>query len=735
VRGVAMGQPGLPHEGEGINFQEYLWLIRRGKWIILTGVCLGLLGAFWITARTRPVYSSNASFLYNMENAMSRTLDMPGALWFQLDAIRNNQIHLIRSRTMAELVADSILMSPASDSVVAVLFHGDPPEAPYLRHNLVGLVSSSISVSWIKDTDFFSLSAVGYSPEASALLANLTVNVYHRWSRSQARGENRQVRVFLETQLGQITSELETAEEALRLFKERNGVVDLDIESRNLITTLASFQSEAAGASTEARAAAVRRDYIAGQLELQRGSLVSDLESANSELITFLQGSISRLEASRTALLAQGAGRDSPAVLEIQRSIEGYSAELAEALREASGIGHPSDPAVAVDRMVSALVEAEADYRTANARAGALEARVRNLETGLEGLPELEYELARLERNRTVSENIYILLRTKFEEVRIAEVGQIGNVTIIDTALPGLMILPTTQKNLVIGLLVGLALGVGVVFLLHQLDVSVRTPDQLEKLGIPVIGVIPRDTTARKGMVSIVLVDKPVSPDSEAFRDLRTSLDFVKAGKGVRKLLITSCGPQEGKSTTAANLSVAEARTGRKVLLVDCDLRRPALHKAFGLSKQPGFTELVAGRATMDEAIYETIEPNLFLLPSGHLPHNPAELVGAASASSFFDTLLSRFDMIIVDAPPVALVTDAMVMAPSMDTVLLVARAGEVHTKVVATVWHKMERTGCHMAGAVLNGYEPDRGYSGIDYYTYRYRYSYRKDGEIPSDD
>lgn len=727
---AGFGQTGMQQEGEGINLQEYLWLLRRGKWIILAGVFLGLVTAFWVNARTTPVYSSSASFLYNMENVMSRTLDMPGALWYQLDAVRNNQIHLIRSRSMAELVADSILRSPAADSLVTVLFHGSPPEAPYLRNSLVGLVRGSISVSWVKDTDFFSLSAVGYSPEASAALANLTLNVYHRWSRSQARGESHQVRVFLESQLSQITHELQAAEDDLRRFKEENQVADLTTETRNLINTLASFQTQAAGASTEASAAAVRRDYLLRELEERRGTLAIDLQTVNSELINTLQGNISRLEASRAALLARGASPDSPPVLEIERSIQGYSASLARAIGSAAGITRPDDPARAVDNMTASLLEAEAQYRSSAARRAALDGHVRRLAGGLVDLPSLEYQLAALERNRTVSENIYILLRTKFEEIRIAEVGQIGNVTIVDTALPGGMIKPTIRRNLIMGLLVGLAMGVGVVFLIHQLDVSIRTPDQLEKLGIPVIGVIPRNPSAPREGVSIVLVDKPVSPDSEAFRDLRTSLEFVRVGDTIKKLLITSCGPQEGKSTTAVNLAVAEARTGKRVLLIDCDLRRPVLHKVFGVSKKPGFTDLVAGRSNSEETIRATMEDNLFLIPSGHLPHNPAELVGAAAGSRFFDTLVHSFDIIVIDAPPVALVTDAMVMAPAVDTVLLVAKAGDVNAKVVATVWNKMKKTGCHLAGAVLNSFEPDRNYSGINYYTYRYKYAYHEDGE-----
>jgi len=635
------GQSGVPQEGEGINLQEYIWLIRRGKWIILAGVFLGLLTAFWINARTTPVYSASATFIYNIENRMSRTLDMPGALWFEMEAVRNNQIHLIRSRSMAEMVADSILRSPAADSLVAVLFHGSVPSSPYLRNSLVGLVAGSISVSWVKDTDFFSLSAIGYSPEASAVLANLTVSVYRWWNQSEAQGENRLVRVFLESQLNQISDELQVAEDELLVFKENNEVVDLTTETRNLITSLANFEAQAATAATEASASAVRRDYLRVQLEEHRVFLATDLETVNNNLISTLQENISRLEASRAALLARGADQESPAVLDIERSITGYSESLAEAIASASGISHPANPAGAVDNMMTDLVEAEAQYRAANARRNAIEAHINALETGLTGLPGLEYELARLERNRTVSENIFILLRTKFEEIRIAEVGQIGNVTIVDTALPGGMIIPTTRRNLMMGLLVGLAVGVGVVFLIHQLDVSIRTPDQLEKLGIPVIGVIPRNVSARKDGVSIVLLDKPISPDSEAFRDLRTSLDFVKIGEGVKKILVTSCGPQEGKSTTAANLAVAEARTGRKVLLIDCDLRRPMLHRVFGLSKEPGFTELVAGRATTADAIHETIEPNLFLLPSGRVPPQPGGARGCCIDLQFLRQLPS----------------------------------------------------------------------------------------------
>ncbi len=252
-----------PREEESIDLSYYLWMLRRGKWIILAFVLAGLLAAGYVNRTTTPVYSSSSTFIYASDNSMARTLDMPGTSWFQMDAIRNDQIHLINSRAMAEQVADSVLHSPDSDSLISILFSGNVPERQYIRNGIVGIAQGRVSVSWIKDTDFFVLTGTGYSPEASAVITNLVLHVYYRWNQRQARGENREVRLFLEEQLEQMAAQLEYSEEALLDFKESNDITDIDTETRNLINDLASFETQMRTAATNAEAARVRRDHLA----------------------------------------------------------------------------------------------------------------------------------------------------------------------------------------------------------------------------------------------------------------------------------------------------------------------------------------------------------------------------------------------------------------------------------------------------------------------------------------
>lgn len=717
-------------EEESIDLNHYMWMLRRGKWIILGFVLAGLLVAGYINKTTRPVYASSCTFIYNSDNSMSRTLDMPGTSWFQMDAIRNDQIHLINSRAMAEQVADSVLHSPDSDSLISILFHGEAPERQYVRNGLVGLAQSRVSVSWIKDTDFFVLNGTGYSPEASAVITNLVLHVYYRWNQRQARGENREVRLFLADQLDLMASQLEASENDLLSFKETHDITDIDTETRNFINNLASFETQLRSAQTDAASARVRRDYLTGLLGVQRERIASDLINANTEYIRQIQSDLASYEGARATLLSQGAAADSDPVLAIEQRIETRRQELVEALSAIPEMDYPQDPERGIESMVSAIASAEGDYRTSNARAQALSRVVDDLSSAISELPEMQYQLASLERNRTVNENIYILLRTRFEEVRIAEVGQMGNVTIVDTALPGGMIRPTTRRNLVMGILVGLAAGIGIVFLLNQIDSTVRSPEHLEKFGIPLLGVVPTfQSKPERGRIVLAMLDHPKSPTAEAIRDLRTSLSFARPEEPIGAILVTSSGPQEGKSSISSNLAIAEAQAGRKIILLDCDLRRPVVNKTFGFQRKPGFTEYVIGEAGIGDIVKKTRIEGLSVVCSGHVPHNPSEIIQAAIRKGLFSKLARECDLLIIDSPPAAVVTDAVSIAPNVDTVLLVSRCGKVQQKVVQGVWQKLQRSGAHMAGAVINDFDPVRTYTSYSYYGYRYKYYYEDKG------
>ncbi|MBN2587219.1 MAG: polysaccharide biosynthesis tyrosine autokinase [Candidatus Fermentibacteraceae bacterium] len=727
-----MNDRALQDERESIDISEYLWLLYHNKWIILAFLVVSVVASIWITAKTRPVYRSSATFIYDLSSSMTQTLNMSNVLWFEMDPMRNNQIQIIHSRSMAEAVADSILRSPNTDSLLTILYADLGVPQDNLRGSLVGLVRGSISVSNMKDTDFFVLSATGYSPAASATMVNLVVQTYYKKNLTDTRGENTMVKLFLAEQLEFISAELASAEDSLTSFKEEYGIVSLSTETSQIVQSLSSFETSAARSRTEQGALEAQRSYFESQLEAGRSELAEDIASTNSALISQLENDIATLESTRASLVSRGTGEEENVIQDLDSQISARREALARALREVAYSRYPYSPAQSLQNIVSEMAGIEAELRAERIRESVLRSIIVDLEDSISVLPELELRLARLERNWTVSEDIYLLLRTKYEEVRIAEAGQIGNVTIVDTALPGGMIKPNRRRNLILGIFAGLAAGVGFIFLKEQLDSSVKNPEDIEHLDIPVVGVIPRvsrsDVLTGEGRQGLIMMTAPRQAASEAYRDLRTSLRFSATDGDMRSILVTSAGPREGKSTTVGNLAVAFAQTGSSVLIVDTDMRRPVMHKIFNVPREPGFSEAMAGLNPVEETIKATGVENLSVLTCGYIPHNPSELLGSGRFREFLARLEEEFDIVILDSPPVAVVTDPIVISPEVDATLMVAGVKKIDRKVLKSAWDKLKRGTGRCVGAVLNGFDPANVYTSYSYYSYKYHYYYQDD-------
>jgi len=727
-----MTDAAFQEERESINIAEYLWLIYHSKWIILGFLLLSITASIWMTSKTRPVYRSSATFIFDLSSNMTQTLNMSNVFWFEMDPMRNNQIQIIRSRSMAEAVADSILRSPYTDSLAAILYADLGVPQNNLRGSLIGLVRGSISVSNMQDTDFFILSSLGYSPVAAATMANLVVQTYYRKNLADTRGENTMIRLFLAEQLEIISDELAVAEDSLTLFKEQHSIVNLSSEVAQIVRNLSAFETSAATSRTEQGALQAQRVYYEGQLEMARSDYVDDITNINSTFIAQLESDLATLESSRASQIARGSDETDPVIIDLDTEISARREALTQALSSAAYSHYPHDPAQSLQGMVSELVVVESRLRAERIRESVLRSIISDLEDSIAVLPELELRLARLERNWTVSENIYLLLRTKFEEVRIAEAGQIGNVTIVDTALPGGMIKPNKRRNLILGIFAGLAAGIGFIFLKDQLDTSIGKPEDIEKLDITVIGVIPKiakaDVLLKGDRQGLIMMTAPRHSASESYRDLRTSLRFSAPEDGIHSILVTSSGPREGKSTTAGNLAIAFAQSGSRVLLVDTDLRRPVMHKIFGLPREPGFSEAIAGVIPVEEAIRDTEIENLSVLTCGYIPHNPSELLGSRRFRDFLTKLQGTWDIVILDSPPVAVVTDPIVISPEVDATLMVVGVKKIDRKVLKSSWGKLQMGSGYCAGAVLNEFDPIHHYTSYSYYTYKYHYYYLDD-------
>jgi tyrosine-protein kinase Etk/Wzc len=346
------------------------------------------------------------------------------------------------------------------------------------------------------------------------------------------------------------------------------------------------------------------------------------------------------------------------------------------------------------------------------------------------------------------------MMQEKYQESRITEVGQLGQVRIIDPARPPKEpVRPRIKLNLMLGFILGLGLGIGVTFLFDYIDNSVRTIEDVEKMGVTVLGSIPMikeeeamkrlkflpasmtgkngslDAPEAKRMISRLITHfAPKSPISEAYRTFRTNIQYTKLDHELKAFLVTSPGPGEGKSTSVANLAITMAQMGSKVLLIDSDLRRPILHSIFNIDRRVGLSNVLVGRATIEEAAQTTEIENLFVMPCGTLPPNPSELLGSTAMRKTLEAMKEKFDIVLFDSPPIIAVTDAAVLSSQLDGVILVIKSGQTDREAAFRAYTLLKNVKTRILGALLNGVHIESMY-GSYYYYYHYYY-YGKDGE-----
>lgn len=280
---------------------------------------------------------------------------------------------------------------------------------------------------------------------------------------------------------------------------------------------------------------------------------------------------------------------------------------------------------------------------------------------------------------------------------------------------------PTTRRNLLIGGALGLALGLGLAVLIDHLDDSIRTKDELDRAtGLITLASIPRSTVWRNESEAVLhYLSDPSSPTSEGYRSLRTAIQYVNLTSPIKTLLVTSALPGEGKTTTAANLAVAFAASGLRVVVVSCDLRRPRLHDFFHVDGEVGLTSLLRNEVTLDAIMQDRPKPrHVLVIPSGPAPPNPSELLATTAAQELLQEIADRVDLLVIDAPPVLPVTDASVLAKYVDATLFVSRAAVSTRATVGRAVEQLTQSGAPLVGTVLIGANDE---SGMGYAYQRY--------------
>ncbi len=555
--------------------------------------------------------------------------------------------------------------------------------------------STTVVNAWFQGTD----------PSLAPSILNVAIDALARNGVTRLRELSAQRETYLKAQLAEVSTGYRGALAALQTYKEEQSTTDIGAEEQALLNTVQQLDRD--------------RQQQLENLALLDGILGSDTT-----------GSVSLETVNRLAAI-QAVSTNAAIAFQLQNLLKLYD-DRRSATAGTLGLREDNPSVQALDQRIQragrALREgARATTDGIRANIAALDAWTKSLRADLAKFPGKETRIGQLELDASLYNDTYRYLTTQLQAAQLASATIAPYTQVVEFATVASRVGITTRQRVVVGLLVGLFLGVVIAFFLEYLDQTIKSPSDVERaLGIPVLGLIPLDARGtrqgpngrRRGGIVLISRAAPDDPTSEAYRALRTNVTYVSAEQRALQLIcVTSPGPGEGKSTTAANLAITLAQQGAHVLLADADLRRPLVHRAFNLVQEPGLTDILVGATTLREAIRPNVIPGLDVLPGGALPPNPSELLGSEAMHRLLGELRSQYDTVVFDTPPALAVTDATVLGTSTDAVILVVRVGETDSVAAQRAVDVFRKVQARIAGSVLNGVQKthDRYY----YYYY----------------
>lgn len=691
----------MKHNLDETATTDHLQFLIRQKWTILQAILIVMGVATVFLLRATPVYRASATLLARTnEPQMSTREDLP----MVARALRLDEGRPVE--TQKRLVKSWPVISHALQRI------GDKsPVEEAMKH---------VKVATFKDMDVIEVSVEDTSPRSAARLANEIARSYISFSQLAARESASTAKVFVKGQLNKVQNQLAAAEDRLRSFKQSHRITNLSEEVKADIVAISELKARAESAEadvTPARARVAKLDQLlSSQSERQKASVITE----RNPLIDSLAEEIAGLEAQQAGMLTEVTEANPSAkniAARIATARQKLKAETDKVLRSEESQINPVHQS-----LLETLCTAKAESIVAEKRARNLRNVLRSREQSLNTLPDAELELARLERDVMTAERLFDTLTQKHEEFRLAEAIRLASARLVEPAVaPVQPVKPRKLLTLSFALMTGLLLGLATASLRDRLDDSVNSEEQVAAAtGLPNLASVP--DVGKELPCSMSWTSH--SHAAEAYRILRTNLRFSAVDSEIKTLLVTSPLPGEGKSTVVLNLAAAVAAEGKKVLIVDADLRRPTIETKALIKSDMGLTELLVESRDVEEAVVPSNVKGLSIITSGQIPPNPSELLASKRMRQLLNDLSQRFDLIVIDSPPICPMADAAVLASIADATLLITSVGVSHrsaiehaltlltnarARVIGTVANRVRRKG----SSYRNGYYYSHYYSG----------------------
>lgn len=698
------------------------WRLAVKYRVLILSCFLGTLaiGAA-LTLLMTPVYTAQATLqidreaarVFNAEEVAPRE-SMQGEEFFQ------TQYGLLRSRSLAERVIESLGLARSDQTLEAMGI--EPPEvrgnaanqAARRRAAALAVVQANLNVSPIRGSR---LVAVGYDspdPVVASRIANAFAENFIQANLDRKFESSKYAREFLEERIAQTKERLESAERQLVAYAAGQQIINISepgegsvdngstqsLTSNNLVTLN--------GALAEARAARVAAE------ERWRSARSSSLMTLPEVLQNL---TIQRLTEQKAILDAT-----------YQQKLSVYQPDYPEMVQLKTQIDEADSQIQAIASNIRASIRSQ--YEIAANQERSLQAQVDVLKGDVLDLRDRSVQYNILQRELDTTRTLYEGLLQRYKEVGVTGGVTANNISIVDRATPpDTPSKPNFIMNVALAALMGLGLGLVGAFILEALDETIATPEDAEKkLGVAVLGVVP---LLEKGQTTAAALADVRSGFSEAYYSLRTALQFSTADGAPASLLVSSARPAEGKSTTAYAIALNLARVGKRVLLVDGDLRNPSMHRVVGMENEHGMSNLLSGAATMASVVQKTREENLFFIPCGPLPPNPAELWGGDRMHQFLVESRNSFDHVVIDGPPVLGFADSPLLAAVVSGVVFVVESRGTRRGQARGALRRLSVGRAHLLGVVLTKFHAkSASYGGYDY-AYDYNYGSDPDSAV----
>jgi succinoglycan biosynthesis transport protein ExoP len=592
------------------------------------------------------------------------------------------------------------------------------------NHDLAALgraIGGQLTVKPLKDSRLALITVADRKPQRAALIANTVADTYIEYNLDYKLEGARSAMAWLAEQESDLKKQLESSEYKLYQYKKDRNLlaVSLDDKESMLSQNLANVNAKL----TELHIKLLELDAKRKMIERARSNI--NEQETLPEI------------------------RENPTIGKLRESYVGLTKDLAD-LSSRYGPDYPKVKALAgqidivrkaYEQEIDAVLAAfEKSFEEASDNERALKTLMEQQKKEAIELSKIEVEYKPLQRAAEQEQKMYGVIASRQKEIDITGPMKTNNVRVLERAMvPTSPVRPKPVQNLLLGLLMGLGTGIGLAFAIEALDNTLKTQQDVEQLlGTPVLGLVPiigappggeavqPSDNLRERDLGVFLDPKSIA--AECCRSIRTNILFMSPDRPLKTILVTSPSPQEGKTTSAINLSVTMAEAGGRILIVDTDMRRPRLHRSFGVPNQTGISTVIVGKATLEEAVKRTDVPNLDVLTCGPVPPNPSELLHTERFGAVLAECLKIYDRIILDSPPTSAVTDSAVLGNLADGVILVIKAGETTREAAMHARRQLATAKARLVGVVVNAIDFSNPAYGYEYYYrnyYRYGYTY----------